>query len=132
MSSMEELFGEVIHSYTRAQALEDGALVDVSDTAREAGFRYPMALTAAAWAECVAWDHGGTQDEVGRLWDVVWMAWCAVRRTPATTGSRLLYSLRRVPNRAGKRHATLVGLVLHFGPGDSAEPVLTVMLPGED
>ena len=34
-------FAPIIHSYTRAQAIEDGILVDVSDTAREAGFTIP-------------------------------------------------------------------------------------------
>src|SRR6185437_8267129 len=38
-------FGEVIYSYTRAQAIADGVLVDVSETAKEAGFKYPVALT---------------------------------------------------------------------------------------
>ncbi|MCE9563538.1 MAG: hypothetical protein K8U57_15970 [Planctomycetes bacterium] len=38
---------EVIHSYTRANALADGVLVDVSETAREAGIRFPVALTQA-------------------------------------------------------------------------------------
>lgn len=37
---MHEFFGEPIHFYTRAaEALEDGTLVDVSETAKEAGFR---------------------------------------------------------------------------------------------
>lgn len=41
---------DLIHRYTRAEALRDGVLIDVSQTARDAGFRYPVALTAAAWA----------------------------------------------------------------------------------
>jgi hypothetical protein len=34
-----------IHSYSRAQAIEDGVLSDVSSAAREVGIRYPVALT---------------------------------------------------------------------------------------
>jgi hypothetical protein len=34
--------------------LDPAVLIDVSVTAREAGFKYPVALTAAVWAECVA------------------------------------------------------------------------------
>ena len=37
---------EVISCYTRKQAIEDGVLVDVSQTARECGFRHPVAVTA--------------------------------------------------------------------------------------
>lgn len=70
---------DLIHRYTRAQALEDGVLVDVSETAKEAGFRVPVALTQAAWADCVHWTEDDSasvvhQDQSGRLWDVLWMA----------------------------------------------------------
>jgi hypothetical protein len=66
---------DLIHRYTRAQAIEDGVLIDVTQTAREAGFKYPVALTAAAWAKCVAVPPGVVcQDEAGRLWDVLWSA----------------------------------------------------------
>ncbi len=52
-----EMFGEVIHSYTRKQATEDGFLVDVTETAHEAGFSIPVALTRAIWEDCVEWDE---------------------------------------------------------------------------
>jgi hypothetical protein len=42
---------EVIHRHTRADAIRDGVLIDVSATAREAGFLYPMALTAALFCQ---------------------------------------------------------------------------------
>src|SRR5512135_2686634 len=62
----------LIFSYTRAQAITDGVLVDVSELAKEAGFRFPVAVTAGVWAECVAVPDGVTgQDETGRLWDVL-------------------------------------------------------------
>jgi type I site-specific restriction endonuclease len=38
-------FGEVIYSYTRAQAVADGVQVDVSKVAAEAGIRFPVFLT---------------------------------------------------------------------------------------
>lgn len=38
---------EIIASYTRAQAINDGALVDVSPISTEAGFKVPVALTSA-------------------------------------------------------------------------------------
>jgi hypothetical protein len=45
---------ELIHRYSRAQAIADGVLIDVSEATKEAGFKFPVALTAAAWAQCVA------------------------------------------------------------------------------
>lgn len=44
-------------------------LIDADTSVREAGFSLPMALTQAAWVDCVAWsaDEAASQDEPGRL-----------------------------------------------------------------
>jgi len=133
--TVTDLFGEVIYSYTRAQAIEDGVLVNVSETAREAGFRWPVAMTSAAWADCVAWSEDDNQrqvhqDESGRLWDVLWMALNAIRR--ANGGTQIEYQLHRVPRDGKSAEARLTSLKLVCGPGDTGEPVITIMLPGED
>lgn len=122
---------EVIHTYTRAHALADGALVDVSETAREAGFRWPVAMTAAAWADAVAWteDHGAHQDTAGRLWDVLTMARLATQR--GGRGDRTSFQVLRVPNTPGATRPRLTTLQLLCGPGDTGEPVLTITCPGE-
>lgn len=135
-NSLTDLFGEVIYSYTRAQAIADGMLVDVSKTAKEAGFRWPVALTHAAWEECVAWDDKDSkrqtyQDQSGRLWDVVWMAFVAIRVAPAG-GSELCFKLNRVPRGGRATRARLTTLKLVCGPGDDGDPVITIMLPTED
>jgi hypothetical protein len=44
----------VISSYTRAQAIADGELVDVSTIAREAAIRFPVAITRTLWADIAA------------------------------------------------------------------------------
>lgn len=123
---------DVIHAYTRAQAIADGVLADVSVTAREAGFRWPVALTAAAWAEAVAWDEGnaGIQDEAGRLWDVLTMARLATQRGGGS--DRAAFQVLRVPNTPRATRPTLTTLQLLCGPGDTVEPVLTITCPNED
>jgi len=124
---------EVISSYSRAQAIEDGVLVDVSEMAREAGIRYPVALTRAVWESCVAVPTRADgspvpcQDERGRLWDVVCMTRFAIRLAPA--GRDVLAVRLKVRQRAGSRNVTLKAVC---GPGDEAEPVMTIMLPEED
>jgi len=123
----------IISAYTRAQAIEDGMLVDVTETAREAGFRYPVAMTSAAWSDCVAWTDEDTQrqapqDESGRLWDVLWMAKLAARRG----GTEILYSLHRIPRGGRGQKPKLTQLKMVCGPGDTPEPVITIMLPDED
>lgn len=131
-ASLEDIFGPVISSYTRAQALEDGVLVDVSEAAREVGIRYPVAMTRAAWVECVEIPKGVTcQDERGRLHDVVWMLHCAIKRSAG--GPEIRYELYvRNSKRERLDRRDLVQLRALCGPGDDAAPVITIMQPGED
>lgn len=133
--TMTEIFGDPIHIYTRTLALEDGFLVDVTDTAREAGFRIPVALTRAAWADCVEWSEKDTQrqtyqDQAGRLWDVLWMAMNAARRN--TQRESFVFQLYRVVRGGRSLRPRLTRLVCRIGPGDNCEPVITIMRRGED
>lgn len=133
-NTMNEIFGEVIHTYTRADAIKDGALVDVSETAVEAGFRVPVALTRAAWADCVEWAEADSQRQIyqngdGRLWDVLWMAFLSARRA---AHQAFTFELSRVPRGGSGMRPRSTRLVCHIGPGDEGEPVITIMLPGED
>ncbi|MGW6572003.1 DUF6573 family protein [Streptomyces sp. NPDC054945] len=133
--SVADLFGEVIHGYSRADALADGVLVAVGDDiAREAGFGVPVALTAAAWADCVAWteeDNRQTyQDESGRLWDVLWMTHYAIRRSDG--GRSCTVELYRVPRDGESHESEQTWLLATCGPDDEGEPVITISLPGED
>jgi hypothetical protein len=104
-------------------------LIDISSTAREAGFTYPVALTAAAWAKCIAVPPGVLcQDEAGRLWDVVYLLALAVRRS---SGAEVRFGVH-VRNDNLEGTPPFVRLKAECGSGDDGEPVVTVMLPGED
>lgn len=125
-----EVFGDLVHSYTRAQAIADGALVDVSTVAREAGLRFTVAITRAAWERCVTVPKGvACQDEAGRLWDVLWMLRCLLA---ARRGEQEILFAVHVRNNNRNRVPPLVRLKAVCGPGDNGEPVITVMLPEED
>ena len=118
----------LIHRYTRADALRDGVLIDVTATAQEAGIRWPVALTSAVWERCVAVPPGVVcQDEAGRLWDVLWMLRCAIARQDG----RVIHFAVHVRNDNRDRTPPLVRLKAVSGPGDEGEPVITVMLPDE-
>jgi hypothetical protein len=98
-------------------------------TAQEAGIRFPTALTAAAWARCVAVPPDvECQDEAGRLWDVLRMFRLAARKASAPT----LFFGVHVRNDDRGRTPPLVRLKAVCGPGDHAAPVVTIMLPDED
>lgn len=134
-----EPFGDVIYSYTRADALADGELVDVTETAREAGFRCAVAITRAAWEDCVAWSDEDTdrkhwpQDQAGRLWDVLTMTRFyiagATRRDPST--DRCTVELVRVPRAGSGCMARHVALIAVIAGGDAGEPVITIGQPAD-
>ena len=129
---------EIIDGYSRAEAIEDGVLVQApDDAAAEAGFTCPVALTSAAWSDCVAWDDSDNQrkktvqDETGRLWDVLWMAARAARSARLRSGN-ITFTVYRVPRPGSGTRPRQASLVVCAGPGDSGEPVITIMRPGED
>jgi hypothetical protein len=123
-------FGPVIFSYSRAQAIADGVLVDVTKTAGEVGIKYHTAVTEAVWRKYVAVPEGvAGQDEQGRLWDILWMLRCAIVRDRGTEASRIDFQLLV---RNDNRRPEKVTLKALCGPGDDAEPVITIMLPHED
>ena len=137
-NTLTDLFGPVIHSYSRQNALDDGVLIDVTETAQEAGFKIPVAVTQAVWDRYIEWTLDDTkrqtyQDLQGRLWDVLWMAIAGIAGDNKHKSVVLyqLYCVPRVPTSKAKlpRRTTLK---MHIGPGDDHEQVITIMLPGED
>lgn len=132
----ETLFGPPISTYARQQAIDDGLLVDVTETAREAGFSIPVAITRAVWDRIVALPKGyrGFQDEAGRLWDVLWMARHYALRASDRDRVTMCVHVRdirkdlRDSNRAPRKHFP----ILAIGSGDAGEPVMTVMFADED
>jgi len=128
---------DLIHSYTRREALDDGVLMEVPPgLAAEAGFKCHVALTATAWADCVEWREEDTerkgipQDLNGRLWDVLWMARCAAVANPDTNQTQ--FAVYRIPRQGSTTAASKEQLILHIGPGDAGEAVATIMRLGED
>ena len=120
----------IIFQYTRAQAIADGVLIDVTETAKEAGFKLPVAVTAAVWAQYVAVPtECEGQDEQGRLWDILWMLRHAISTDSRRNTDQLNYQV--LVNNDGRKPQP-VTLKSICGPGDDAEPVITIMLPQED
>ena len=127
-----DFWGEPIHTYTRAEALADSVLFDVTETAREVGFKVPVALTANVWADVndlsgryVSRDPG--QSPEGRLWDLLFMAVHAARRRENRNASTFIYAFI-MPVGAGNNYRAKC----HVGPGDEGEAVVTIMRPEED
>jgi len=128
---------ETISEYSRRQAIEDGILVDMTQEpfgamAKEAGVRWPIAMTATAFHQYVELTEATKQagnDIKGRWWDVVWMYRCAVGRSREQS-NELLFQFYCVTDNPSTPE--LVTLKAVAGPGDDGRPCLTFMLPDED
>jgi hypothetical protein len=134
---LAELFGKPIFTYTRADAIRDGVLIDVTETAKEAGFLVPLALSNAAWEDCVAWTAEYSkrqvhQDQTGRLWDVLNLAQFRLKQATKAASGQLGFSVLRVPRDGKTTRPVRLYLKLHSGAGDNGEHVLTILLPHED
>lgn len=121
LEGLEELFGPVLSRYSRADALDDGALVDLSGRASAKGVRYPMAITCAAYgAICEGVKEADRPFRVDALVDAFK---AGIRRQKAGC-NRFKFTLM-----AKSGPVTLDAVC---GPGDTMDPVLTLMLEGED
>jgi hypothetical protein len=143
-TSLEDVFGAVISSYSRAQGIEDGVLVDVSEWARQDGFRLPVAVTTGVWKLICPWDDGRNELDMppagsilrahgqtsrARARDVFDMLKLAIK--VGSEGSDRVHFKVAFVSEANGRPAT-AELWSLCGPGDHAEPVITIMLRGED
>src|SRR3990167_8878546 len=79
----------IISSYSRAQAIEDGVLVDVTEYAKADGFKWPTCLTRGLYDAMThdgKWEDDGKGSEVltgvdmpGRFHDLFWMLHLAIK-----------------------------------------------------
>lgn len=127
----EAVFGEVIHSYTRAQAIEDGVLVDLNAVAGDVvGQHYsaPVACTAAVWAiiEKAVKNPRWCNDVNGVVHDMLWMARrSGARLDPWTTVFQVII-------RGAGRSSRFTFKMASGGPDENGAIRLTIMLPEED
>jgi len=121
----------VISIYTRAQALQDGCLIDVSELAREAGFKWPIAITDHLYHSYIvpplALVAEG-QSITGRLWDVLMVLRHAIRSSKDDTYLHFSVLFQMSPGSA----PVPVELASVAGPDDDGSPCLTLMLPEDD
>jgi hypothetical protein len=133
---MKNIFqdAEIISTYTRAQAIDDGVLIDLSGN-DFMPFKYPVAVTVGLWNEMASglkWerDHDkhdpkarnlvGMDERINDLLNMAVMASKAMKKP----SDRAFFTVT-----FGKTPVKCWSLC---GPSDTVDPVLTIMLEGED
>lgn len=117
INEQEDFWGEPIFSYSRAQGIEDGVLVDVTEYAK-GYFKYPVAVTQSLWAvidDAVVKGHRSC-DYMGILHDIFYMMIMKIRSE--SHGSDLMIRVK-----IGRETYNVVSVV---GPGDTAALVITI------
>ncbi|MFZ2316080.1 MAG: DUF6573 family protein [Gammaproteobacteria bacterium] len=135
MNACENIFGNVMYGYSRAQAIEEGVLIDVSPTAQTSGFKLPVAVTRSVWHTYIEWTNDDSeqqtsQNQSGRLADVLWMLYSACKRNGDE--SSIQYQLNVIPRDGQSIKPQLISLKAVIDDGDNGEAVITIMLPTED
>lgn len=134
-SAFHDYFCPAVYTYSRQQAIDDGYLIDVTDSFKGLGFKVPIAITLAVWKDSVVWDYA-EDSERQTLQTIDYrmnqLAWAA--RQCATHHYRdemALFPLDRVPRDGVSTKPERVMLKIQIGPGDQGEPVVTIMLANE-
>ena len=114
----------------RQDAIDLGRIIDVSEIADKAGFRWPVAVTKAVYDATVRFVCGDDPDlyvdaERERLIDLMRSCARTVRdKRPET--STMSFSVVRTSNDTGLPVRVNMQIVAHLG--DEGEPVLTITL----
>lgn len=134
MSDLTDFWGEPISTYTRAQAIEDGVLVDLAvftasghSAVALAGFRFPVAITGTALHAVCGCAPEDNPDAFARVYALLAIMKVAIRNS--VDGDRIDFTVPALFENGDTRQLALYALC---GPGDHAEPVVTIMLPEED
>ncbi len=121
----------VIYSYTRTQALQDGVLVDVTEQAKETGFKVPVAISDHLYNGYIVppqKTEGMGQSIEGRLHDVLNMVLHAAQKR--FKDNRVYFEVLFLMGE-GPRFETIQCVAI-IGPGDDGEPVMTICRPEDE
>jgi hypothetical protein len=113
---------EIISSYTAKEAEDDGFLVNVTNEAKETGFKWTTRISRGVHDLCTPPKSNKIQSYRGRLHDVLWMAFVAIKRHAVGTGHMLPYKVK-----IGRKIETLWITI----DGTMGEPAIHIIKPSE-
>jgi hypothetical protein len=114
----------------RAQAKADKMLLDIGETSKHAGFKFPVALTRTVWINYVELPCGVIgEDELGRLWDILNCLRYAIDHTPPHI--TVIPFRLEVRVDSSDEDQPLVEFIAVWGSDDDGNKHIAVMLPEE-
>ena len=117
------IFGEVISIYTRAQAIEDGVLYDLTPASQEMGFVIPVACTVEVQAVLNQRFLTG-QSYAGRVHDLLFLLLCRIRSSDIQVKATSVVEFTGIFGNKVERFQA----ECHPGDGGLADPVITIKL----
>ena len=121
---------ELVYVYTRAQAIADGVLHDVTEIAKLNGFSIPVAVTDTIFQKFLLpspelVEYG--QSYEARLLDVLMVLYFKIRSLPRDhIGSRITFTVKFLMDAENGEYVE-PELTADCGPGDHGEPVITIL-----
>lgn len=121
---------DYISVYTRADALLDGTLIDLTPVMRNEGVVVPVAITSGAYHNIGLSDDldPGRSKFIERIRNMFWMLRIYAKKKEFKDTDSVSFSFPVKENNVIRK----VKLVFVVHPGDKGEPVMTIMLPHED
>lgn len=114
---------DLVYTYSREDALNDGVLIDITAPASKVGFHAHTAMTHGVSTEVIDGSHGDLASpdmRLERIQQMLLKALVAIRRAGKSNDSIVFFDAHQVQCK------------LMIGPGDRGEPVFTVLLANED
>ncbi len=132
MQVFDDPMFNMIFSYTRKQAIEDGNLIDVTEQAKEAGFKIPVAVSLNLYDGYIKPPEGlegEGQSIEGRLHDLFTMCMLAMQENldQSRINFQVLFLMSAEPRKLEE-----VEVICQCGPDDDMKPCITLMLPDDD
>lgn len=111
--------------------------LDVSETALDAGFRFPTYLSHAV-GQLIAWDnerdsarkHCYDETMEGRIWSLLWMALLAVQKKPNADSTT--FSCRIIPRLGSTRQSETETFRIRCSTASNGDPILFISTLWED
>lgn len=127
-----ELEDNIIFSYSWDDAVNDGTFVDVSKVAKEAGIKFPTAVTSNLYHTYLKpneeMEKQGQSLE-GRLWDVLTVFRFAIRASKNTNHLEFKVDFLMPHSPNPKAETVKIWATCEARSPQNPEPIITLMLP---